>query len=250
MGLQGKVAIITGGGTGIGRSTAKLFARERARVVIMGRRKEKLDQVVAEIEEAGGTALAVPGSVTNEADVEECIETAVQSFGKIDILINNAGVAGSGAAAHEMSDETWHRILDVNLTGVFRMTRAVLPSMIRAGGGSIVNVSSVSGVVSFLTDAAYSSAKAGVIMFTKHIAIEYAKQRIRCNCVCPAVVRTPLTEPFIQDKQTEQAVSAMHPLGRIATPEEVARAIYYLASDGADFITGHVLTVDGGVTAR
>jgi NAD(P)-dependent dehydrogenase (short-subunit alcohol dehydrogenase family) len=215
----------------------------------MGRRKEKLDEVVAEIEEAGGVALAAPGSVTSEDDVQASINVALRSFGKIDILINNAGVAGSGAPVHEMSDETWHQVIETNLTGIFRMTRAVLPSMIRAGGGSIVNVASVSGLVSFLSDAAYSSTKAGVILLTKHVAIEYAKQRIRCNCVCPAVVRTPMVEPFIPDTQTQQAVNAMHPLGRIATPEEVARAIYYLASDDAGFVTGSVLTIDGGVTA-
>jgi NAD(P)-dependent dehydrogenase (short-subunit alcohol dehydrogenase family) len=244
---QDKVAIITGGGTGIGRSTAKLLAADGARVVIMGRRKEKLDEVVAEIEAAGGVALAAPGSVTDEDDVHASLALALRRFGTINILINNAGVAGSGVPIHEMNDETWYRIMDTNLTGVFRMTRAVLPHLIHAGGGSIVNVASVSGLVSFLADAAYASAKAGVIMFTKQVAIEYANHQIRCNCVCPAVVRTPMTEPFIED---EQAVNEMHPLGKIATPEEVARAIRYLASDDAGFVTGSVLTIDGGVTAQ
>lgn len=219
-------------------------------MVIMGRRKEKLDEVVAEIEEAGGVALAAPGSVTNEDDVQATIDLAMRSFGKIDILVNNAGVASSGAPVHEMSDEAWHQVVETNLTGIFRMTRAVLPVMMQSGGGSIVNVASVSGLVSFLSDAAYSSTKAGVIMLTKHVAIEYAPHQIRCNCVCPAVVRTHMVEPFLPDAQTQQAVNAMHPLGRIATPEEVARAICYLASDDAGFVTGSVLTIDGGVTAQ
>jgi NAD(P)-dependent dehydrogenase (short-subunit alcohol dehydrogenase family) len=248
--LPGKVAIITGGGTGIGKSTATLFAAMGARVVILGRRQDRLDAVASEIESAGGVVLALSASVTDASDVDAGVRRAVQTFGRVDILINNAGIGGSGARVHELSDESWRRILATNLTGVFLMTRAVLPYMIGAGGGSIVNVSSVSGLVGFLADAAYSSAKAGVIMFTKQVAIEYATDRIRCNCVCPAVVRTPLIEPYMQDRQAEAAVSEMHPLGRIATPEEVAQAIYYLASDEAGFVTGAVLTIDGGVTAQ
>ncbi len=249
-GLPGKVVLITGGGTGIGRACAQLMAAEGWRVAVMGRRLEFLESTVAEIEAEGGQALAISGSVGVEADVESCVRNVMQRFGKIDVLVNNAGITGSGTPVHELSNEVWQQVLNINLTGVFYMTRAVLPVMMKSGGGSIVNVSSISGLVSFLSDAAYSAAKAGVIMFTKHVAIEYASHRIRCNCVCPAVVRTPMVEPFIPDAQVEEAVNQMHPLGRTAAPGEIARAIMYLASDDAGFVTGAVLTIDGGVSAQ
>lgn len=248
--FRGRVAIITGGGSGIGRSCARLMASAGALVVIMGRRRERLENVVAEIREDGGTALATPGSVVEESDIKRCVDQTIDIHGRIDILVNNAGVAGSGDPIHEMQDETWDRVLDTNLTGVFRMSRAVLPHMMRAGSGVIVNVASVAGIVNFFTDAAYCSAKAGVIMLTKHLAVAYAKHGIRCNCVCPAVVDTPMIEPFIGERTSKQAVGDMHPIGRIATPEEVARSVSYLASDEAGFVTGTVLTIDGGVTAQ
>jgi NAD(P)-dependent dehydrogenase (short-subunit alcohol dehydrogenase family) len=245
-----KVALITGGGTGIGRATAHLLAQRGARVVVIGRRAEKLTEVVDEIQQYGGSAIAMAGSVSREEDVQDVVQRALQKLGNIDILINNAGISGSGQPIHEMSDEVWHRVIEANLTGTFRMTRAVLPNMMNVKCGSIVNVASVSGLVSFLSDAAYSSAKAGVIMMTKHVAVEYAKYNIRCNCVCPAVVKTPMVEPFLPDRSTVELVNRMHPLGRMASPDEIAKAISYLASDDAGFVTGAVLTIDGGVTAQ
>jgi NAD(P)-dependent dehydrogenase (short-subunit alcohol dehydrogenase family) len=250
MRLPDKVAIVTGGGTGIGAAVAETFAREGARVTVTGRRKEMLAEVVDRITAAGGHALAVPGGVTDEADVQRAVQSTLATFGRVDVLVTNAGSALHAGPLHETSDRAWNDIIDVFLTRVFRFSRAVIPQMQRQGGGAIVNVGSVLG----LKDSAafpvhpYAAAKAGVAMLTRTIAAHYAKDHIRCNCVAPAVTETPLTAPRLRDPATRRAVEGAQPVG-VGTPEDVARAVLYLTSDEARWTTGSIVAVDGGVLA-
>lgn len=248
--LEGKVALITGGGTGIGEAVARLFAREGAAVVITGRRKENLDRVAGDIERAGGQALAVAGSVTDETHTRSAVSQGVRAFGKLNILVNNAAVGAFGKAVHETDDATWEELLAVNLTGVFRMTRAAVPEMLKAGGGSIVNISSVGGVIGFPMSAAYGTTKGGLNAFTRGVALDYADQGIRCNAVCPGLIRTPMAEPLINDASRIAQVLAAYPIRRVGTPEEVAQMVLYLASDESRWVTGGTFTIDGGLTAQ
>ena len=251
MRLADKVAIVTGGGTGIGAAIAATFAREGARVTITGRREEILDGVADEIAAAGGHALAVPGSVTDEADVQRAVQATLGTFGRVDVLVNNAGSLLHAGPLHETSDEIWDGVLDVFLKGVFRFSRAVIPSMVRQGGGSIVNIGSVLGLKASPAFAVhpYAAAKAGVAMLTKTIAAHYGKDGIRCNCIAPALTETPLTESRLQDAAARKTMEAQYPLGRLGRPEDIARAALYLASDEALWTTGTILTVDGGIMA-
>ena len=249
MRLNGKVAIITGGGTGIGEATAKLFADEGAQVVITGRRKEVLESVAKAILASGGKVLTVSGSVTDEAHVQSAVDQAVRTFGKVDILVNNAAIGNFGALLHEMTDQNWAQVLDTNLTGVFRFTRAVIPHML-GRGGSIINVSSVAGMVGIAKSAAYSSTKGAMLALTRALAIDYAKEKIRCNCVCPALVETPMSADAIADPEMNAMMMAAHPIGRFGTPDDVARMLLYLASDDSSWVTGSIFTIDGGLTAQ
>lgn len=249
MRLNGKVALITGGGTGIGEATAKIFAAEGAQVAITGRRKDILEGVAKAIVANGGKVLVVAGSVTEEAHVQSAVDQAVRTFGKIDILINNAGIGVFGKPLHETTDREWQEILDTNLTGVFRMTRAVIPHMLERGG-SIVNVSSVAGLVGIAGLAAYSGTKGALVALTRCLAIDYAKDKIRCNCVCPALVDTPMAADAIADPDLNATMMAKHPIGRFGTPDDVARMLLYLASDDASWVTGSLFTIDGGWTAQ
>lgn len=249
MRLNGKVALITGGGTGIGEATAKIFAAEGAQVAITGRRKDVLEGVAKAIVANGGKVLVVTGSVTEEAHVQSAVDQAVRTFGKIDILINNAGIGVFGKPLHETTDREWQEILDTNLTGVFRMTRAVIPHMLERGG-SIVNVSSVAGLVGIAGLAAYSGTKGALVALTRCLAIDYAKDKIRCNCVCPALVDTPMAADAIADPDLNATMMAKHPIGRFGTPDDVARMLLYLASDDASWVTGSLFTIDGGWTAQ
>src|SRR5207302_1324812 len=193
MQLANKIAIVTGGGTGIGAAIATTFAREGAKVTITGRRKETLAEVADEIAASGGHALAMPGSVTDEADVQRAVQATLATFGRVDVLVNNAGSLLHAGPLHETADEIWDGVLDVFLKSVFRFSRAVIPHMQRQGGGSIVNIGSVLGLKASLAFPVhpYAVAKAGVAMLTKTIAVHYAKDGIRCNCVAPAVTETP-----------------------------------------------------------
>ena len=240
MRLADKVAIVTGGGTGIGAAVATMFAREGARVTITGRRKEALDQIADEIASAGGHAFAVPGSVTDEADVQRTVQATLGTFGRIDVLVNNAGSLMHAGPLHETSDEIWAGVLDVFLTSVFRFSRAV-----------IVNIGSALGLKASPAFPVhpYAVAKAGVAMLTKTIAMHYAKSGIRCNCVAPAVTETPLTAPRLQDGAARKAMEAQYPLGRLGRPVDIAEAVLYFASDEASWTTGTVLPVDGGILA-
>jgi NAD(P)-dependent dehydrogenase (short-subunit alcohol dehydrogenase family) len=250
MRLAGKVALVTGGGVGIGAAVAKLFAEEGAAVVITGRRKDALDHVLADIERKKGRALAVTGSVTDETHVRSAVDQAVRTFGKLNVLVNNAAIGAFGKVLHEVDDATWNDVLDINLTGVFRVTRATVPQMLKAGGGSIVNVSSVGGLVGFWGSSPYGTTKGGLEIFTRCVAMDYAQHGIRCNSVCPGLVDTPMSAPLLNDPEMRADALAAYPISRVGSPEEVAKLILYLASDESAWVTGSSFTIDGGLTAH
>lgn len=246
--LEGKVAIVTGGGAGIGEAVAKRFADEGAAVVITGRRKAELDRVISGIRHNKGKGLAVAGSVTDEAHVREVTQRALDSFGRIDILVNNAGIGDFGKRIHETDDASWQTMLDVNLTGVFRITRAVVSHMLKQGKGTIVNISSVASLIGIPGAPAYAASKGGLDAFTRALAIDYAKDGIRCNVVNPGLIDTPMAAPLMSKPELLQPILNHYALRRPGTPEEVANMVLFLASDEAGWVTGGTFTIDGGMT--
>jgi NAD(P)-dependent dehydrogenase (short-subunit alcohol dehydrogenase family) len=246
--LSGKVAVVTGGNAGIGEAIAKAFAREGASVVITGRRQGELDRVVNDIVQAQGQAVAVAGSVTDELSAQEAVRRAVLQFGQLDILVNNAGVGDFGKRLHEINDTTWAQVLDVNLTGVFRMTRAVLPQMLKQGRGAIVNISSVASLVGLPTLSAYAASKGALDALTRALAVDYAKDGIRCNVVNPGLIDTPMAAPLMGNPEQLNPILSHYPIRRPGKPEEVANLVLYLASDEAAWVTGGTFPLDGGMT--
>jgi meso-butanediol dehydrogenase / (S,S)-butanediol dehydrogenase / diacetyl reductase len=249
MRLEGKVAIISGGGTGIGAATARRFAAEGARVVVTGRRKAPLDVVAAE---TGG--VAVPGDVTDPEHAPAAVGTAVGTFGGLDVVVANAGT-GSGGTAGDVDDERWQRTLDVNVTGVLRLVRAALPFLIERGGGSIVLISSTSGLVSAKDSAAYVTSKHALIGLARSLAVDYGPSGIRANAVCPGWVVTPMADGGMDTVAERRGITreeayalatATVPLRRPATADEIASCILFLASDESSIITGSVLVADAG----
>ncbi|HEX6940817.1 MAG TPA: SDR family NAD(P)-dependent oxidoreductase [Longimicrobiales bacterium] len=248
MRLEGKTTLITGGGSGIGRATALLFAREGARVLLSGRRREPLDETAALIRAEGLHAVIHPADVTDDRAVRDTVDFAARHLGGLDILVNNAGLAPAWTPIHETADDVWDLVFDVNLKGAFRMCRAALPLLVRSRG-AIVNVASTSALKGAYSVASYSAAKAGLLALTRCIAAEYGALGVRCNCVVPSWVDTPMTRAFLQDDATRADVAQRHALRRVASADDVARAILYLASPDAAFITGIAHPVDGGMTA-
>ena len=246
--LSGKVAVVTGGNAGIGEAIAKAFAREGASVVITGRRQGELDRVVNDILQAQGKAVAVAGSVTDEHSAQEAVRQTVQQFGQLDILVNNAGIGDFGKRLHEINDTTWAQVLDVNLTGVFRMTRAVLPQMLKQGRGAIVNISSVASLVGLPTLSAYAASKGALDALTRALAVDYAKDGIRCNVVNPGLIDTPMAAPLMGNPEQLNPILSHYPIRRPGKPEEVASLVLYLASDEAAWVTGGTFPLDGGMT--
>ncbi|MCS6286008.1 MAG: SDR family oxidoreductase [Nitrospira sp.] len=246
--LSGKVALITGGNAGIGESIAKLFADEGASVVITGRRQAELDRVVREIALKGGKAVAVAGSVTDDGHAHAAVQQAVASFGKVDVLVNNAGVGDFGKRLHEMDDAGWAHVLDVNLTGVFRMTRAVIPQMLKQAGGVIVNVSSIASLVGIPLLSAYAASKGALDALTRSLAIDYASDGIRCNVVNPGLIDTPMAAPLMANPDQLGSILSHYPIRRAGKPEEVASMVLYLASEESAWITGGTFRIDGGMT--
>jgi NAD(P)-dependent dehydrogenase (short-subunit alcohol dehydrogenase family) len=246
--LEGKVVIVTGGNAGIGEAVAKRFAEEGAAVVITGRRQAELDRVINDIRKNKGKVLSVAGSVTDEIHVQEVTQRAVDSFGRIDILVNNAGIGDFGKRIHETDDVTWSTLLDVNLTGVFRMTRAVVPHMLKQGRGAIVNISSVASLVGIPAAPVYAASKGAIDAFTRALAIDYAKDGIRCNVVNPGLIDTPMAAPLIANPDMLQPIMSHYAIRRPGTPAEVANMVLYLASDEAEWVTGGTFTIDGGMT--
>jgi len=247
--LRGKIAIITGAASGIGRAFALLFARECAAVAIVDLNREKGAEVAAEIAAAGGRAIAICADVTSEADCRRAIETVVREFGGLHILFNNAGIIRR-ATVLETSEADWDRLLDVNVKSVFLLSRLAIPVMAAGGGGSIVNSASGWGLAAGPMAAAYCASKGAVVQLTRAMAIDHGAQNIRCNCVCAGDTDTPmLREEARQLGQSETEFrneASRRPLGRVGTAEEIARAAMYLASDASKFTTGTTLVVDGG----
>ena len=252
MALAGKVALVTGGGTGIGAAVARRFASEGARIVLLGRRPAPIETVAAEI---GG--VAVPGDAVSPADVRRAVSTAIERFGGLDVLVASAGGEG-GRSVTEVDDETWRSGLDANLTSAFVCSREALPALIARGGGSIVIVSSVAGVLTGPEMAGYTTAKHALIGLTRSLAVDYGPKGVRANALCPGWTRTPMSEREMDDlawrrgvsrEEAYALVSAHLPLRRVAEPEEIAAACLFLASDEASFVTGAVLLADGGSTA-
>jgi NAD(P)-dependent dehydrogenase (short-subunit alcohol dehydrogenase family) len=250
--LSGKVAFITGGGSGIGRACALAFAREGARVAVAGRRKDPLDKVAAEIAAAGGKSFTLSCDVTRRSSVEEALAQTEQHFGRLDTILNNAGAVVVATVEHT-SDEDWDRVLAANLTGTFFVSRAALTPLRRAGGGSIVNIGSVLGLVARKDRAAYCAAKAGVSGLTRAMALDHAHEKIRVNCICPTIVETELGMQSIhQTGNAEVEIQkriAEIPIGRLGKPEDVAMMAVYLASEDASWVTGVSFPLDGGLTA-
>src|SRR6478735_199452 len=246
--LEGKVAIVTGGNAGIGEAVAKRFAAEGAAVVITGRRQAELDRVMSGIRHNKGKGLTVAGSVTDELHVRDVMQRTLDSFGRIDLLINNAGIGDFGKRIHETDDATWATLLDVNLTGVFRMTRAVVPQMLKQGRGVIVNISSVASLVGIPGAPAYAASKGGVDALTRALAIDYAKDGLGSNIVNTGLVETPMAAPLMTNPDLLQPILSHYALRRPGTPEEVANMVLYLASDEAAWVTGGTFTIDGGMT--
>lgn len=253
--LKGKVAIITGGGSGIGKETAELFAREGATVAICGRTLSKLSETVINIQNAGGKAKAYPLDVCNPVQVAEVFAQIDQDWGKIDILVNGSGIVGPSGLPDEISVEDWYKVMDTDCNGTFITCREVIQYMRKQGKGSIVNLASISGKKSECPGVTpYHVAKAAVIMITKNFAVSYAKENIRCNCVCPGTTLTGMVQEDLINKfgsveAGEPVYAAMHPMGRLGKPHETAYAILYLASDEASWTTGADLSVDGGFSA-
>lgn len=248
--LQDKVAVITGAGSGIGAATARLFGTEGARVVAVDIRPQAAQATTEAILADGGVAMAVQADVTQARDVEAMIQTAVHTYGGLDILFNNAGIGVQGDAV-ELSENDWDRVIALNLNGVFLGCKYGIPAMIARGGGSIINTASIMGLVGGSLSAVYPATKGGVVLLTQSAALEYARQHIRVNCICPGHIETPLLQKlFARQPERREALLQQYPMGRLGTAHEIAQCVLFLASEEASFVTGSAVVVDGGYTAR
>jgi len=249
--LDKRVAIITGAGSGIGRATALLFAKEGAKVVVADNVVSGGEETVSMIREAGGEACFVKTDVSREGDIQLMIKVALDDYGQLDILYNNAGIVGKLGPTHEVDNADWDRVISINLKGVFLGMKFAIPEMLKRGGGVIINTASVAGLVGFSGLSAYSASKGGVIQLTKTAALEYATQNIRVNCICPGVIWSPMVERMTGgSEEVKKQFIEKEPVGRMGKPEEIAQAALFLASDDASFITGIPLPVDGGFIAQ
>jgi len=250
MRLANKVALITGGARGQGAVEAKLFATEGAYVVICDILDEEGKRIETEINNTGGSSLFAHLDVTDESEWQNVIATTLNSFGKLDILVNNAGIY-KWAQVEETTSELWDQTMDINAKGVFLGTKHAIPAMRNSGGGSIVNISSVAGLIGSANAAAYGASKGAVRLLTKSTAIQYAKDGIRANSVHPGIIDTPMTTPnLLATQEARDRSASRHPLGRVGTSEDVAYGVLFLASDESSFMTGSELVIDGGLTAQ
>ena len=246
MRLTNKTAIITGGGSGIGQACAWAFYQEGANVVLFGRREDKLKETAQEL---GSRAMTVSGDMTRSEDLDRLVQETLSKFHRIDILVNNAGLF-KGAPLHEISDEQYDEMMNINMRAVFQLTRRVLPVMMEQKSGNIIHISSILGIIAVPQVAVYNISKGALNQFSRSIAVEYGSYGIRSNSICPGLIETDMTADLMKDEALMQEWSKGYPIGRVGKPEDVASACLFLASDESSFITGTVLPVDGGFTAQ
>lgn len=250
--MEGKVALVTGASSGIGRATALTFVREGAKVVVADVVTEGGQKTVRTVQDSGGEAIFVKTDVSVASQVERLINTAVETYGRLDCAHNNAGVEGLVAQTHEYLEDAWDSVMGINLKGVWLCMRYEISQMIRQGGGAIVNTASSAGLVGVRGQPAYVASKHGVNGLTKVAALENATRDIRVNSVCPGIIRTPMIDRFVSfsPDYNEETILSMEPVGRMGTPEEIAEAVVWLCSDSASFVTGHAMSVDGGFVTQ
>lgn len=245
--LEGKVTIITGGTSGIGRETAVLFARNGAKVVVAGRRRNEGEETMKQVRAAGGDGLFMQTDVSKSADVQALIKKTVEKFGRIDCAFNNAGIEGNWTPIVDQSEEDWDKVININLKGVWLCLKYEIQQMLKQGnGGTIVNMSSVAGLMGTPAAAPYGASKHGVIGLTRTAALEYAHNKIRVNAVCPAVIETPMGERLFGAPEAREWAMSKHPIGRFGKPGEIAEAVLWLCSEKSSFMTGHYIVLDGG----
>jgi NAD(P)-dependent dehydrogenase (short-subunit alcohol dehydrogenase family) len=251
MKLNGKVTIITGASGGIGKSVAQKVLEEGSKVVLVSRNKNKLKKTVEELGK-NDNLIHMAADVSHESEVLSVIEQTLTAFDKIDNLINCAAIINDPTPFHLMTEDQWTNLMNVNLKGTFQPIKAVIPLMIEQKSGNIINISSLLGIRSIpkVPFSVYGVTKAGIIMLTKSIAVEYGQYNIRCNCIAPSTIRSPMMEPYLQDENAKRMLEGSFPLKRIGDPEDVANAILFLASDDSKWITGTVMTLDGGISAK
>ena len=251
--FEGKVALVTGGSSGIGRATALAFAREGAKVIVVNNSNvEKGKETVSMIESAGGEAIFIKTDVSNAVEVEAMVNKAVETYGRLDCAFNNAGIGDTMALTADLTEEEWDRTINVNLKGVWLCMKYEIKQMLKQGGGAIVNMSSAIGLVGLKGSSAYTASKGGVIQLTRTAALEYARSGIRVNAVCPSFIATPMNKRLLANQpELEKTIkTVLHPVGRLGEMEEVAEAVIWLCSDRASFVTGHPMAVDGGYLAQ
>ncbi len=252
MRVKGKVSIITGAAMGIGKTTAQLFGREGAKLVIADYDSEKGNEIEKTLTNMGYETIFIKTDVRIAVEIQEMVKTTMERFGRIDVLINNAGAA-QVVPVTELTEDNWNRVIDTNLKGVYLCCKYTIPEMIKGGSGCIINMASVLGLVGRVRASAYNAAKAGVILLTKNMALDYALYNIRVNAVCPGFVETEMVKKYIENSEdpqkTYEQLVQLHPIGRIAKPEEIAHGILFLASDESSFVTGSSLVIDGGYSA-
>lgn len=249
MKLKNKVAIVTGGGTGIGRGISIMLAKEGAYVAVCGRRKDPLETTVKEIENSGGEAIYVETDVTSVDQIQEMVETTLMKWGQIDILVNNAGVYIPDDIM-ATSETEWEKVLNVDVKGVFLVSKAVLPHMLKQEKGKILNIASIAGLFGFEKSAAYCAAKGAVVNLTREMALDYAPRGISVNAIAPGVIESDMTKPMLSDDASKDSFLTNIPVGRIGKPKDIAHAAVFLVSDESEYIVGQTIVVDGGWTIR
>jgi NAD(P)-dependent dehydrogenase (short-subunit alcohol dehydrogenase family) len=249
--LAGKVVLVTGGSSGIGRAAALAFGRRGGRVVVAGRRVPEGEETARKVREAGAEAIFVQTDITRAGEVETLIDRVVSKFGGLDCAFNNAGITGEMAPTADCTEENWHRTISVNLTAVWYSMKQEIRQMLKQGAGAIVNNASIAGLVGMRGGPAYSASKGGVIQLTRTAALEYAKSGIRVNAVCPGFIATPMTEAHsANNPDLEPWIRKIQPMGRLGTADEIAEAVVWLCSEAASFVTGQALAIDGGTVAQ